>query len=294
MTDITEVHTHRRFKSTGCRFLLDRSTVEHKRSRRDPPSTTLSSAAWFFTDDWIGRLHRTPSSIAREGRRQELEMTILLAVSSKEKKEFWKGNSWVEANLCNSSMGFSKYYWALIFGVVLDQLWMERNKIMFDKIDSSAGSVWHRTSHIIDEIQNAYGIDKSIHLRRSMDRDVYIKWIPPPPDLFKINLDGAVLISDKLVGCDGVLRDLFSNSHGAFSSFLDSNTAIRFIKFGCNPTHFCFSLVEDIRKLAEFIPDAIWSHTRREGNFLADAFANHAIRCQELYVEFSSVPPSLL
>ncbi|KAJ1412363.1 Ribonuclease H domain [Sesbania bispinosa] len=155
-----------------------------------------------------------------------------------------------------------------------------------------------------------------------MNHDLYIKWIPPPTNWLKLNLDGAVSVLARLAGCGGVLRDHNGNFLGAFSAFLgdcsimtaelrailfgvklaiqkkianliiesDSSSAICFIKLGCPKSHLCFSLVEEIRNLAGVIPEVVWSHAWREGNLLADSFAKHALSCQVPLVSFDSVP----
>ncbi|KAJ1389357.1 Ribonuclease H domain [Sesbania bispinosa] len=171
-------------------------------------------------------------------------------------------------------------------------------------------------------VASAYSHLAAISKEKSMNHDIYIKWIPPPQNWFKINLDGAVSHLNKLAGCVGVLRDYLGNFQWAFSAFLvdcsimfaklhaillgiklainrkltkvvfesDSSSAIRFIQFGCDQAHLCSSLVDNIRKLIDSILEVVWSHTWREGNFLANAFANHALRCQDPYVEFGLVP----
>ncbi|KAJ1392913.1 Ribonuclease H-like superfamily [Sesbania bispinosa] len=191
-------------------------------------------------------------------------------------------------------------------------LWKISNNALLTNVErfnsaNSVESVWHRTIHIIEDIRVAYGINKSPRLNKSMDRDLYIRWIPPSSDWLKLNTDGAMVHSDNSAGCGGVLRDHCGRFIGAFSSFLGDCSiltaelralwlGIKWIikknisKLGCHYAHISHSLVEDIRKLSTHIPDLIWNHTKREGNFLADAFASYAIKCKDPWIEFSSVP----
>ncbi|KAJ1396785.1 hypothetical protein SESBI_32303 [Sesbania bispinosa] len=169
---------------------------------------------------------------------------------------------WLVQNLSSARMGLSANNWPLTFGVILDHLWFDRNKLIFENLSSSDDGIWHRTVHSINEIKHAFGIDTAIEADRSMNHDIYIKWVPPPQDWFKLNLDGAVSTSAKLAV---ELRAILS--------------------------HLYFSLVEEICSLAGVIPEVIWSHTWREGNLLADVFAKHALSCQVPLIEFDLVPP---
>ncbi|KAJ1420857.1 Ribonuclease H domain [Sesbania bispinosa] len=91
----------------------------------------------------------------------------------------------------------------------------------------------------------------------------------------------AILLGVKLAIKRKIFKVIFES---------DSSIAIRFIQFGCSKYHLCYHLVDNIRKLADSIPEFVWNHTRREGNFLAGSFANHAISSQESYVGFSVIP----
>ncbi|RYQ99686.1 hypothetical protein Ahy_B07g087663 [Arachis hypogaea] len=55
----------------------------------------------------------------------------------------------------------------------------------------------------------------------------------------------------------------------------DSSIAIKFISEGCPPLHPCSPLVEDIKVLANRIPQILWRHTLREANSVADQHAKN-------------------
>ncbi|KAJ1405254.1 Reverse transcriptase zinc-binding domain [Sesbania bispinosa] len=88
--------------------------------------------------------------------------------------------SWIDVNLSSAMVGYSKDLWALTFGIILDQLWMERNQLVFEKEANSEDSVWRRTIHIIDEVKEVFGIGRVVGTRRIMNHDNCIKWNPPP------------------------------------------------------------------------------------------------------------------
>ncbi|KAJ1380330.1 Ribonuclease H domain [Sesbania bispinosa] len=230
---------------------------------------------------------------------------------------------WFDFNLQLDATPFSSPVWSLLFGITIDCLWRERNNLIFNSIYSSFDYVKQKILHLLSDTREAYGIGKVIPSCKVMSFDLYIKWIPPPVDWFKINTDGSALPFVHEAGCGGVLRDHSGRFIEAFAAFLgdcsimfvelhallldvklaiklkiprlvmesDSNSAIRFILHGYPRSHQCSLLVEEVINLASSIPGIIWSHTRREGNILANTFAKHALHYKILFQDFHFVPP---
>ncbi|KAK7243780.1 hypothetical protein RIF29_38592 [Crotalaria pallida] len=98
---------------------------------------------------------------------------------------------WLIWNLKNSLGGFDKKEWRVIFGCMLDLLWMRRNKKVFENVPLDSFSfmrmVWGKIRAVLQSLQKTDFVSVEVNNERGAD----IKWVPPPRLWVKLNTDGS-------------------------------------------------------------------------------------------------------
>ncbi|KAK9280564.1 hypothetical protein L1049_014257 [Liquidambar formosana] len=151
-----------------------------------------------------------------------------------------------------------------------------------------------------------------------------VKWCPPNPGIFKINVDGALFVEDNCVGLGAMVRDCEGQAIaarskkiiGTFPATVVEATAMRFaigfardlglwtveLEGDCmevvnalkakevllNPLGL---IIDDILSaLVQFHGGVSFSHTYRDGNAVAHGLAKHAQYIKDLCVWIEDVP----
>ncbi|RYR67698.1 hypothetical protein Ahy_A03g014090 [Arachis hypogaea] len=102
-------------------------------------------------------------------------------------------------------------------------------------------------------------------------------------DFFNLNIRDCSIMRAELWA---VIKGLQITSIKKYNHLIvesDSAIAIKFISEGCLPLHPCKPLVEDIKVLANGIPQILWCHTLKEANSVADQLAKNG---QDLPLDF--------
>lgn len=88
------------------------------------------------------------------------------------------------------------------FGVCSWQIWSARNEFYFDKIAVSLDLCYKRGHDMLVEYRKANALSEAHKSRRDK-----AKWVPPPLDCIKINVDAALNNREDRVGLGFVARD---------------------------------------------------------------------------------------
>ena len=98
----------------------------------------------------------------------------------------------------------SEIDWGIIFPMAVWSLWLRRNNIVFGRT-STPRDLQEQTSTRVAEV--AYlGITE----KQSPGRiRIQVKWLLPPLNWFKLNLDGSSMGNSGLAGGGGIIRDSF-------------------------------------------------------------------------------------
>ncbi|XP_075663127.1 uncharacterized protein LOC142632642 [Castanea sativa] len=148
------------------------------------------------------------------------------------------------------------------------------------------------------------------------------RWLPPPGNLVKINFDGAVFSRENISGIGVVVRDenglvlgsctkrlsqaysvmeteameaatalVFASELGVRQAILkgDSLAVIKALietKYPLSPLG-----LEDVRMFSQRFDKMLYSHTKREGNFVAHSLARYPISIPDFLVWTEDVPP---
>lgn len=218
---------------------------------------------------------------------------------------FWNQQDWVtwiEINL-NPSNPNSSDDWSLLFGITVWKMWQFRNEETFQNTTytlSRAIIIIRTTEKEVKRARNIYPTGKEPH-NQSPENE---RWIPPPSGWAKINSDGAVSQITNKAAAGGVIRDSNSNWISGFTSSLGQCSPLEAELWGVfHGLQLAWSLglrqiimevdcLEAYQSLSSWNPHAIqtnmwyriqyllnrdWtvllSHTRREGNQIADHLA---------------------
>ncbi|KAE8685696.1 hypothetical protein F3Y22_tig00111095pilonHSYRG00679 [Hibiscus syriacus] len=97
--------------------------------------------------------------------------------------------------------------WETLFRLVIWNLWIRRNKLIFDSNLTPVESVYQQIKKMLFETMNALRVQESWTAPSLARVNPTIQWEPPPLDWFKINMDGACRWNSGLATCGGVIRN---------------------------------------------------------------------------------------
>ena len=122
---------------------------------------------------------------------------------------------WLHKNLTNiSPISFQMTPWNILFAYGIWQLWLSRNKRIFNPPSGTLNQLMHKTLHLAAEFyQLAYN-------RKTKGTKVtkIISWRPPQPSFVTLNMDGSIYqmwvpVSSTGKVSNGCIRDLWFNPH---------------------------------------------------------------------------------
>ncbi|KAK8598482.1 hypothetical protein V6N13_094451 [Hibiscus sabdariffa] len=128
---------------------------------------------------------------------------------------------WIRGNLSsNSSFAVDSVNWDLQFGAILWSLWRRCNAMIFDPENLDMFDVSDRSIWLWKDMQSAYvlkGQDRPNHASRAdslqssrgslQSSRAVARWVLPPRDWCKMNVDGARDHRTGLAACGGLIRD---------------------------------------------------------------------------------------
>lgn len=115
-------------------------------------------------------------------------------------------HDWLWWNLSSSDLGPLQIPWPIFFGVVLDALWRDRNKLVFSRSTDLESGLSHSIISQAHFIYNESVKDSSL-CSPPPRKEVHVAWTPPPSAFFKVNVDGSHLPSTGSSACGGLIRD---------------------------------------------------------------------------------------
>ncbi|XP_060965142.1 uncharacterized protein LOC133034133 [Cannabis sativa] len=152
------------------------------------------------------------------------------------------------------------------------------------------------------------------------------RWQPPPPGLFKLNIDAAIDTTKHTIGVGAVVRNSSGRAIAAFSMptvglysshemeakamFLSLNWALQLqlqvsivetdalmVSNALNNKLMAVSsfndLILDITSLLSFFPNIVVTHVKRSANAVADCLAKYALGRDESISWMENFPPSI-
>ncbi|XP_065633351.1 uncharacterized protein LOC136069109 [Quercus suber] len=105
-----------------------------------------------------------------------------------------------------------------LFLTVAWAIWFNRNKVTHDDMYSSPSQVWQFAKNSIEEFNDVATID----LFTPRPSHTYC-WSPPPPDVFKINVDGSSSDLEEFSSIGVIIRDCKGQTVAAFCKLLQSH-----------------------------------------------------------------------
>nr|KYP77074.1 Putative ribonuclease H protein At1g65750 [Cajanus cajan] len=218
---------------------------------------------------------------------------------------------WLKSNLDTSAPN-----WIHEFALTLDSLWKNRNNFTFCQIVTNP-------LQVVCEIKGRMHVLSSTTFckpRTLYEKDnpkSHIRWTPPPSNSLKLNCDGAVADNVR-ASCGGILRDNNGDFILAFSGLIgncsvlqveimghlikdkflsyhiiiesDSVLATEFLNKGCPRFHPCYSLINQIVRMAGGFYEVECVHIFREANQVADKFAKLGLSFIEGFQCFNTPP----
>jgi ribonuclease HI len=120
-------------------------------------------------------------------------------------------NSWLDWNLSNDNIGNNMNNWSIFFGVAVNELWKDRNSLVFSNISVIDRNLLYKINTQVSSIINLHGFQKNL-VRRQPGEVVAVSWKPPPDGWHKVNVDGSFNTISGSTACGGLIR----NQHGIF------------------------------------------------------------------------------
>ncbi|KAL0006726.1 hypothetical protein SO802_008228 [Lithocarpus litseifolius] len=207
-----------------------------------------------------------------------------------------------------------------IFGVVAWFIWNQRNKLRLNERGLPSEKIFDAARVFLSDFQSKFQMPKVQQPKRS------IKWQPPGYGMYKTNYDGAVFAESEEAGIGVIIRDVKGLVIAALAEkipylgsvevleALAARRAARFVvELGLNDFEFegdsevvwraSRTADEAHSSMGEIIKDTLsivgslltfsFSHTRRQGNCAAHAFAKRAIISFSLLVWMEHVPTDI-
>lgn len=121
------------------------------------------------------------------------------------------------------------------YAYLLWMCWNSRNAVVFEKPSISVEEIVRQGSHLALEFRSAQTTQQDQGPAPPIPR-IYVKWKPPPDQWVKLNVDAAILGSEKRVGVGAVIRDssgrilhaLTASIQGEYSAFYAEALAMRY------------------------------------------------------------------
>lgn len=153
-----------------------------------------------------------------------------------------------------------------------------------------------------------------------------VRWIPPGPKTYKVNYDGAMFTKLGEVGIGIVVRNekgevmasiakkipspesiemlealaarraaIFSVELGLHQVVIkgDSEIVFKALSSWCLERSGIGHIIKDCKSISCFLQTCSFSHTRRQGNYVAHALAKREMMSSSLLVWMESVPPDI-
>ncbi|KAK8572704.1 hypothetical protein V6N12_028751 [Hibiscus sabdariffa] len=190
---------------------------------------------------------------------------------------------WVRVNFQNPRyFSASESDWDILFGAILWNLWLFRNRRIFDPESDQIDNVMSCSRRLRDETCQALA---SVAAQPSIlvgARPLEVTWCPPSADSIKVNVDYGRRLAGGVTPCGGVaeLWAVYEGLKCAMSLNVqklivksDSREVIGILSSqGRRATP--SSLLESIRALAAQNCEVVFQHVFREGNRVADAMTH--------------------
>lgn len=219
-----------------------------------------------------------------------------------------EGRRWLELNL-EEEVQIEGLGWNVWFGLTTLAIWKRRNEKVFQGVVVSNTKLYHRVCTQAMWAQSSIDSASSINVLSTHHTSRQINWEVPSPGWVKLNVDAAVTNFGATAAVGGVLRNEDGNFILGFAMDVgdatitiaelkailtglqllrwkdfpnieissDSLTAVRMVQGGCSTLHPCFQLVKDIQDLMRCFHQCTISHTLREANQVAGAFAKFGL-----------------
>ncbi|KAJ1418065.1 Ribonuclease H domain [Sesbania bispinosa] len=211
--------------------------------------------------------------------------------------------------------------WSLLFGLAIWVIWKSRNACVFEAEEFSSDKIFKQIHYHVDPVIQQQGVGTL--LGRPRYREELVRWSFPIPGWIKVNVDGSLRQGSNRAGCGGVFRGAdgkwilgFSMNLGRGSVLFaelkavelalriawdngfthicvesDSLLAISLIEKGSSPHHPFASILKHIHCWKQKNWQVTFAHSFREGNRVADWFANSA-PSRQFGLHLISSPPA--
>ena len=112
-----------------------------------------------------------------------------------------------------------------LFLTVAWAIWFNRNKVTHDDKCSSPSQIWQMAKNSIEELNDAVTID--LFTPRPSHSSC---WSPPPPDVFKVNVDGSSSDLEESSSIGVIIRDCKGQTVAAFCKPLQSHYSANLVE----------------------------------------------------------------
>ncbi|KAF7838660.1 reverse transcriptase [Senna tora] len=226
---------------------------------------------------------------------------------------------WIYSNASDFSEFYHNISRNTIFVFGLWELWLNRNKVIFQGTNSLPASSGRKTF-----VKAAEFAHLAKDLREKNERHKYwVKWVAPMDGWFKLNTDGSCLGNPGSMAAAGIIRDHFGNWVSGFTKHLGFGNSLKAevwaLALGLNlakelackklvvesdsmsgiklltdhttcASHASGALIHYCRSILRDFSDVQIRHTFREGNACADALAKHANLSTVPWKVYDSLP----
>ncbi|KAL0004817.1 hypothetical protein SO802_012378 [Lithocarpus litseifolius] len=212
--------------------------------------------------------------------------------------------------------GLSERIIAICWGI-----WKNRNEVRHGDKGRAGREITRSSLSLLEEFQT---VNEGLQATR-MNAPEVVKWLPPRPGCYKVNVDGAVFSKRKQVGIGVVIRDSLGEVVAALSKKMAlplgaletakaleegiqfvSDVGVRDVIFEGDSMNICNSvqglseppssvqnIIAGILRRVQSFRTFKFTHTKRQGNVPAHLLAQHAANV-EVYSAWLEECPSLI
>ena len=266
-----------------------------------------------------------------DGCRAGAETTGRLFWSCPKAREVWSWSMLAVLPIRDSVQSFIELLWKLMVEDRVDEdkvaqvvciawtMWNNRNVIRIGRKGQTGREMVYWAQHYLEEYKATTACNDS----KVTKVDTRGAWVPPPRNVFKVNVDAAVFAQQKAVGIGVIIRDDMGRLEAALSKRLDAplgaveaeamayKTRLLFAKDigiqevviegdsliihhalsdDSNPPISVSAIIQGMQELCEVFYKIEFSHVRRQGNKAAHLLAKHAIGVSDFIAWIEETP----
>ena len=204
--------------------------------------------------------------------------------------------------------------------MTVHQIWTRRNKHRVGDNAAPLGMINHLASTSLQDFQQS-----CLNPPKTPSHPKAPKWLAPPPNWVKVNLDGATFGISSSAGLGAIIRNDMGLVMAAFTQPIPLPTSVEMVEVLAARGALCFAkdlssnkvilegdseiiikalkssspsssfghIIKDIMVLSSSIRNVLFSHTRRQGNRVAHEMARLVCNFVQFQSWMEDVPPGV-